>query len=43
MKAPLIRVGIYIKYGRRNSPVDPRTGEFVYVPMPERFLEWLRR
>ena len=35
MKALLVRVGIDLKFGHWNSPVNPDTGEFVYVPIPE--------
>ncbi len=35
MKALLVRVGIDSKYGGWNSPVDPRTCEFAYGPIPE--------
>ncbi len=35
MKAILIRVGIDLKYGGWNAPVDPHTKQFVYVPIPE--------
>ena len=33
--AILVRVGIDSTSGRWNAPADPRTGEFVYVPIPE--------
>ncbi|WP_152643328.1 hypothetical protein [Anaeromyxobacter sp. PSR-1] len=35
MRAALIRVGVDQAYGRWNAPVDPETGDFVYVPIPE--------
>jgi len=35
MRAYLIRIGVDQAYGEWNGPVDPRTGEFVYVPIPE--------
>ena len=35
MKALLVRVGIDSKYGGWNAPVNPSTGEFAYVPIPE--------
>ena len=31
----LLRVGIDSDYGGWNGPVDPETGDFVYVPIPE--------
>ena len=31
----LVRVGIDQASGGRNAPVDERTNEFVYVPIPE--------
>jgi hypothetical protein len=31
----LLRVGIDSDYGGWNAPVDPETGDFVYVPIPE--------
>lgn len=47
MQAFLIRVGIDQTFGGWNSPVNPDTGEFVYVPIPEsptvRFHEGCRR
>lgn len=36
MRGYLIRIGIDSKYGRWNAPVDPDSGSFVYVPIPER-------
>lgn len=36
MKAILVRVGADQVYGRWNAPVDPRSGDFVYVPIPEK-------
>lgn len=35
MRAYLVRVGVDQAYGGWNAPVDPRTSEFVYVPIPE--------
>ena len=35
MKAILIRVGVDQAYGQWNAPVDPESGHFVYVPIPE--------
>jgi len=35
MKALLVRVGIDSEYGVWNAPVNPSTGEFAYVPIPE--------
>lgn len=35
MRAFLVRVGVDQAFGRWNSPVDPETNEFVYVPIPE--------
>ncbi len=35
MKGILVRVGIDTTTGRWNGPVDPETGEYVYVPIPE--------
>jgi Nucleotide modification associated domain 3 len=35
MKAFLIRVGVDQAYGGWNAPVDPVSGEFVFVPIPE--------
>jgi len=35
MRAYLVRVGIDQTFGGWNSPVDPETNEFVYVPIPE--------
>src|SRR5919201_2668083 len=35
MRAYLVRVGIDQAFGGCNAPVDPRTNEFVYVPIPE--------
>ena len=41
MKGFLVRIGIDSVYGRWNAPVDPNTGRFVYVPIPEnhRFID----
>lgn len=35
MKGLLVRIGIDQAFGRWNAPVDPVSGEFVYVPIPE--------
>ena len=35
MKAILVRVGIDGSCGEWNAPVDPATGDYVYVPIPE--------
>jgi len=35
MKVLLVRVGIDSEYGGWNAPVNPNTGEFAYVPIPE--------
>jgi len=35
MKAIMLRMGIDSQYGGWNAPMDPETGEFVYVPIPE--------
>jgi hypothetical protein len=34
-RATRVRVGVDQAFGRWNSPVDPETNEFVYVPIPE--------
>ena len=34
-RVALIRVGIDQAFGGWNAPVDPVTGEFIYVPIPE--------
>ncbi len=36
MKALLVRVGVDQAYGGWNAPVDPASGRFVYVPIPEK-------
>ena len=36
MEAILIRVGVDQTYGQWNAPVDPESGHFVYVPIPEK-------
>ena len=36
MKALLVRVGVDHAYGGWNAPVDPTTGQFLYVPIPEK-------
>jgi len=35
MRAILVRVGVDQAFGGWNAPADPRTGRFVYVPIPE--------
>jgi hypothetical protein len=35
MNAILVRIGIDHSFGGWNAPVDPTTGRFVYVPIPE--------
>jgi hypothetical protein len=35
MKAILVRIGVDHAYGAWNAPVDPVTGQFVYVPIPD--------
>jgi hypothetical protein len=35
MKALLVRIGVDQAYGAWNAPVDPKTGRFVYVPIPD--------
>lgn len=35
MRALLVRIGADKTFGGWNAPVDPATGEFVYVPIPE--------
>lgn len=35
MKAILVRVGVDHSYGAWNAPMDPRTGRFVFVPIPD--------
>lgn len=34
-RGALIRVGIDQTFGEWNAPLDPDTGEFIYVPIPE--------
>ncbi len=36
MKAILVRVGVDQTYGHWNAPVDPESGRFIYVPIPEK-------
>lgn len=36
MRAYLVRVGIDQAFGKWSAPIDPRTGAFVYVPIPEK-------
>jgi hypothetical protein len=35
MKGVLVRIGIDSTCGGWNAPLDPRTGRFAYVPIPE--------
>lgn len=35
MRAILVRVGVDQAYGGWNAPVDPESGRFVFVPIPE--------
>ena len=35
MKAYLVRIGIDQAFGGWNAPVDPTTGEFVFIPIPD--------
>jgi hypothetical protein len=35
MKATLVRVGVDHAYGAWNAPVNPITGQFVYIPIPD--------
>ena len=35
LKAILVRIGVDHSYGKWDSPADPDTMEFVYVPIPE--------
>ena len=35
MRGYLVRIGIDQAYGHRNAPVDPKTREFVYLPIPD--------
>ena len=36
MKGLLVRAGIDQAYGHWNAPIDPRTNQFIYVPIPEK-------
>jgi hypothetical protein len=36
MRAILVRVAVDHSYGCWNAPVDPKSGQFVYVPIPEK-------
>ncbi len=36
MRAYLVRVGIDQAFGNWNAPIDPGTGDFVYIPIPEK-------
>lgn len=35
MRAYLVRIGVDQVFGGWNAPMNPDTGEFVYVPIPE--------
>jgi len=35
MRGLLIRIGIDQAYGNWNAPIDPSSGKFGYVPIPE--------
>jgi hypothetical protein len=35
MRAILVRVGVDKEFGNWNAPVDPSTGEFIFVPIPD--------
>jgi len=35
VRGALVRIGVDQAYGDWNAPVDPATGRFVYVPIPE--------
>jgi hypothetical protein len=35
MKGILVRIGVHQAYGGWNAPVDPRTGQFVFIPIPD--------
>jgi hypothetical protein len=37
MNAILVRIAVDQEYGEWNAPVDPESGEFVYVPIPEKY------
>jgi hypothetical protein len=36
MRAILVRGTVDHSYGRWNGPVDPKSGQFVYIPIPEK-------
>ena len=36
MNGILVRIGVDSVYGEWNAPADPETGEFVYLPIPEK-------
>lgn len=36
MRAYLVRVGIDQAFGGWNAPIDPDTGAFIYIPIPEK-------
>jgi len=40
VNAYLVRIGVDQAFGGWNAPVDPATGEFVYVPIPESATEF---
>ncbi len=35
MRGYVVRIGVDQAYGQGNAPMDPRTNEFMYVPIPE--------
>ncbi len=35
MRAILVRIGVDHSYGAWNAPVNPKTGQFVFVPIPD--------
>jgi len=46
MRAILVRTGIDHSYGHWNAPIDPESGQFVYVPIPDgkkRYHQGMRR
>ncbi len=36
VKAVLVRIGVDHSFGEWNAPANPKTGEFIYVPIPEK-------
>jgi len=41
MQAILVRIAVDHSYGAWNAPVDPKSREFVYVPIPENASQFL--